>query len=72
MSKQKSKTKESAKAASPQTSDAAQDASHDEESMNYLKALAESLGIPSHDRMSREDLLYAIHKAQGGDGGLSI
>jgi hypothetical protein len=40
--------------------------------MNYLKALAESLGIPSHDRMSREDLLYAIHKAQGGDGGLSI
>ncbi|WP_176736599.1 hypothetical protein [Oligoflexus tunisiensis] len=46
--------------------------SGNEESLDQLMALAISLGIPVHDGVSREELLYAIHKAQGGDGGLSI
>jgi hypothetical protein len=72
MSKQKSETKPAPQTAPKDPAGAAQDASQDEDSMEYLKALAGTLGIPSHERMSREDLLYAIHKAQGGDGGLSI
>jgi hypothetical protein len=46
--------------------------SDNEVSLDQLMALASSLGIPVHDGLSREELLYAIHKAQGGDGGLCI
>ncbi|HYX39282.1 MAG TPA: Rho termination factor N-terminal domain-containing protein [Oligoflexus sp.] len=43
-----------------------------DDSIISLRALADSLYIPGSHRMNREALLYAIHKAQGGDGGLTI
>ncbi len=41
-------------------------------SLESLKAKARSLYVPGSDRMNRDELLYEILKAQGGDGGLGI
>lgn len=40
--------------------------------LESLRARAKKLSIYGADRMSREELLYEIGKAEGGDGGFGV